>query len=79
MQNAEPVLDVIRARHRARADVITGEQGAGKLACPVREGADGKGSGDRDLAGGLLHFGAERSGRLLRLGQLKGALAWSGS
>ena len=43
MQNAEPVLDVIRARHRARADVITGEQGAGKLACSVREGADGKG------------------------------------
>ena len=44
MQNAEPVLDVIRARHRARADVITGEQSAGKLACSVREGADGKGS-----------------------------------
>lgn len=35
--------------------MITGEQGAGKLACPVREGADGKGPGDRDLAGGLLH------------------------
>ena len=35
--------------------MITGEQGAGTLACPVREGADGKGPGDRDLAGGLLH------------------------
>ena len=56
MQNAETVLDVIRASHRVRADVITGEQGAGKLACPVREGADGKGPGDRDLAGGLLHL-----------------------
>ena len=35
--------------------MITGEQDAGKLACSVREGADGKGPGDRDLAGGLLH------------------------
>ena len=43
MQGAETVLDVIRVRHRARADVITGEQGAGKLARPDREGADGKG------------------------------------
>jgi len=56
MQNAETVLDVIRASHRIRGDVITGEQGAGKLACPVREGADGKGPGNRDLAGGLLHL-----------------------
>ena len=44
MQSAETVLGVIRARHCVRADVITGEQGAGKLACSVREGADGKGS-----------------------------------
>jgi len=40
MQRAETVLDVIRTH---RSEVITGEQGAGKLACPVREGADGKG------------------------------------
>jgi len=63
MQNAEPVLDVIRARHCARADAITGEQGAGKLACSVREEADGKGPGARDLAGGLLHSGRGRRKR----------------
>jgi hypothetical protein len=37
MQSAETVLDIIRP------EVITGEQGAGKLASPVREGADGAG------------------------------------
>jgi hypothetical protein len=32
----------------------------GKLASAVRRGADGKGSGDRDLAGGLPNFEGER-------------------
>jgi hypothetical protein len=48
--------------------VITGEQDAGKLARPVREGADGKGPGDRDLAGGLLHFEGGR-GKVTPLAQ----------
>ena len=32
-----------RAGRRARPEVITGEQGDGKLSCPVWEGADEKG------------------------------------
>src|SRR5260370_30683567 len=35
--------------------MITGEQGAGKLASPVREETDGKGPGEGHLAGGPLH------------------------
>ena len=35
--------------------MITGEQGAGKLASPVREETDGKGPGQGHLAGGRLH------------------------
>jgi hypothetical protein len=35
--------------------MITGEQGAGKLASPVREETDGKGPGQGHLAGGPLH------------------------
>jgi hypothetical protein len=34
----------------------TGERRARKLACGVRRGADGKGSHQRDLAGGLPYF-----------------------
>ena len=56
-QVAEPLFQADKS-HPAKphSGVITGEQDAGKLACPVREGADGKGPGDRDLAGGLLHL-----------------------
>ena len=44
MQNAGTVLDVTRKRGNSpRQGMITGEPGAGKLACRVREGADGKG------------------------------------
>ena len=35
--------------------MITGEQGAGKLASPVREETDGKGPGQGHLVGGRLH------------------------
>ena len=52
--------DIHAGRATAHSEVITGEQDAGKLARPVREGADGKGPGDRDLAGGLLHSEGER-------------------
>jgi hypothetical protein len=45
MQKAKTVLDVIRSVVNVTAFLrtITGELGAGKLACPVREEADGKG------------------------------------
>jgi len=36
--------------------MTTGEPDAGKLACPVREGADGKDPNHGHLAGGLLHL-----------------------
>ena len=59
----------------------------GKLACPVRRGADGKGPGTRYLASGLPDFAAERRGRPLRLGNTPslalgrlrrhGALRWA--
>jgi hypothetical protein len=39
----------------ALPEMITGEQGAGKLASPVREETDGKGPGQGHLAGGRLH------------------------
>ncbi len=35
--------------------MIAGEQGAGKLASPVREETDGTGPGQGHLAGGRLH------------------------
>jgi len=44
-----------RPGHQALPDMITGEQGAGKLASPVREETDGKGPGQGHLAGGRLH------------------------
>src|SRR5260221_3671906 len=40
---------------RPYPEMITGEQGAGKLASPVREETDGKGPGQGHLAGGPLH------------------------
>ena len=49
MQGAETVLGVIREHGRqglplgTTRKMITGEPDAGKLACPVRERADGKG------------------------------------
>ena len=36
-------------------EMITGEQGAGKLASPVREETDGKGANQGHLADGRLH------------------------
>jgi hypothetical protein len=44
-----------RSAYQALPEMITGEQGAGKLACPVREETDGKGPGQGHLAGGRLH------------------------
>jgi hypothetical protein len=41
--------------NQALPEMITGEQGAGKLASPVREETDGKGPGQGHLAGGRLH------------------------
>jgi hypothetical protein len=41
--------------HHPIPEMITGEQGAGKLASPVREETDGKGPGQGHLAGGPLH------------------------
>jgi hypothetical protein len=49
--------------------VITGEQGAGKLARPVREGADGKDPRQGHLASGLLH---SMGGRWKRSGTAHG-------
>jgi len=58
--------------------VITGEQDAGKLARPVREGADGKGLREQDLAGGLLHVmrGGWKRSRVLGLPSLQ-CTAWT--
>src|SRR6266568_5340248 len=44
-----------RSGYQAIPDMTTGEQGAGKLASPVREETDGKGPGQGHLAGGRLH------------------------
>src|SRR6266567_8276730 len=41
--------------YQALPEMITGEQGAGKLASPVREETDGKGPGQGHLVGGRLH------------------------
>ena len=41
--------------YQAIPEMTTGEQGAGKLASPVREETDGKGPGQGHPAGGPLH------------------------
>jgi hypothetical protein len=46
--------------------MITGEQGAGKLASPVREETDGKGPGQGHLVGGRLHSEGGRAQQCAR-------------
>ena len=61
--------------NHALPEMITGEQGARKLASPVREETDGKGPGHGHLAGGLLHSrGRGRSNALPLPG--KTAVRW---
>jgi hypothetical protein len=55
MRNAERRNGAGRHPRRDRPEVITGEQGDGKLSRPVREGANGKGLRHEHLAGDLLH------------------------
>ena len=54
-QNAETLLGI--SQHDSLESRVRG-----KLASAVRRGADGKGSGNRDLAGGLPDSEAESEG-----------------
>lgn len=55
MQSVQTIRDIIRNRSRVRHKSLE-SRAQGKLAHAVREGADGKGPRNRDLAGGLLYF-----------------------
>src|SRR5260221_14185719 len=87
-QHAHPLPPLPRGHPRgpgyqAIPEMITGEQGAGKLASPVREETDGKGPGQGHLAGGPLHSASGlETGQRQRWdrapGRLSGELAAAG-